>query len=114
MKCMDCVSVCPKDALFFGLRARVQRAPARRRSTRTWDLSLGEDLLAVALFLGALYAFRNLYDSVPFLLAIALAVLVAVLAIAAARLVRRPSVTFQSHVWKRAGRWTPAGCKARW
>jgi Flp pilus assembly protein TadD len=109
MKCMDCVSVCPKGALSFGFVPRVERAKQKRRSPRTWDLSWTEEGLAALVFLAALYAFRNLYDAVPFLLAIALAVLAAIAVIALGRSLLASGFTLQSFAWKRAGRMTRGG-----
>jgi polyferredoxin len=92
MKCLDCVSVCPKEALYVG--SGPLRKSARTRPKRTYDLSWGEELFAVLAFGAALLAFRNLYGAVPFLLAIGLAVITAVIAIAAIRTLRG-SLAFQ-------------------
>jgi len=108
MKCMDCVSVCPMGALSFGI-GRPGRAPAPRRK---YDLGIGEELVAAATFAAGLYAFKGLYARVPFLLAIALAVLAAVGVIVIARLATRGTFTFQRYVWKRAGRLTGGGVLA--
>jgi NAD-dependent dihydropyrimidine dehydrogenase PreA subunit len=105
MKCMDCVSVCPNDALYYGFGppALGKRRPAR------FDFGIGEEIGMALVFFGALFSFRSLYGLVPFLLALGLSVLVAVFAITAWRLVRRPDVSFQTRDLKRAGRLTPLG-----
>jgi polyferredoxin len=115
MRCMDCVSVCPKQALYFGfgasrgaaLRAKRAIGPARR-----WDCSWGEELALAALFLAGLYAWRNLYGVVPFLLAIGLAVIGAVTALALARALALREFTFQHWTLVCAGRPTAAGWAA--
>jgi ferredoxin len=108
MKCMDCVSVCPKDALYYGFAAR-GRARPRRRSRRAYDFSWPEEVLLGAGFLAALYAFRGLYNRVPFLLSLGLAAIVAVLLLAGLRLLRERSFSYQHVALRCAGRWTAAG-----
>jgi len=113
MKCLDCVNVCPKDALYFGFGKPSVAAPARARARRrTYDLSWPEEIAAAAVFLVAIYAFRGLYGRIPFLLAIGLSVIAAVAAVAAARLVRRRDFALQRAVLRRGGRWTAAGIVA--
>ncbi len=112
MKCMDCVSACPKGALSLGFAPKVVRPPARRKPRREYDLSWGEELLAAAVFLGALYAFRGLYGAVPFLLAVALAVVAALCATALVRLARAPTLRFQHVLLRRDGALTRGGAAA--
>lgn len=110
MKCMDCVSVCPKQALYygFGTPSGIARGAGRRRA----DFSWGEELLMLGVFAVALFAFRSLYGVVPFLLAIGLSVLAAVFGLVAWRLVRRPDVAVQNRVLKAGGSWTRRGIAA--
>ncbi len=113
MKCMDCVSVCPKHALYFGFGPVPERARGKpRRPRRQWDFSWPEELLMAAVFAGALYAFRGLYGAVPFLLAIGLSVCLALGAALLARLLARRELVFQHHLLKAGGRWTRAGAAA--
>jgi polyferredoxin len=114
MKCMDCVSVCPKDALFFSF---VGPPPARARGkklrpTRVWDFTWTEEALMAVAFLGAVFAFRGLYDAVPLLLAIGIAVIVAFAAALWLRLALRKDVSFQGRELKRGGRFRGAGLVA--
>src|SRR5262249_59090435 len=45
MKCMDCVSVCPKGALSYSFAPPVLfRSRAARRSARRYDLGLAEEV----------------------------------------------------------------------
>ncbi len=99
MKCLDCVSVCPTKALSFGFgRATWQESLRRPLKQPRYDLRWSEECLAGAMFLVALYAYRGLYDLVPFLLAVGLAVMTAVLGVAAQRLLRSHEMTLQHHV----------------
>jgi len=110
MKCMDCVNVCPKDALYFGFGApSLVAKPARRRS---FDFSWGEEIAMAAVFVVGLYAFRDLYHEVPFFLAIGLAVVGAIAIVALARLARRRDFALQRHALRREGRLTLAGALA--
>jgi polyferredoxin len=130
MKCLDCVSVCPNDALRFGfgapaalarasadsrhaLRVRGERSRTRPKSQRQYDLSLGEDIGVALVFVIALLGFRGLYlgEGVPLLMAVGLAGMVAFLSFKTWRVVRRMHdlVTIQSLRVKTAGRITPWG-----
>ncbi len=99
MKCLDCVSVCPKDALYVGFGPPALASGGSRKTNRvvrkTYDLSWQEELVAAATFCFGLYAYRELYHKVPFLLAIGLAVITAVSVITLGRSLRRGNFTFQ-------------------
>lgn len=109
MKTMDCVSACPKDALYFGFGKPSVLTRSRKRRRPAADFSWGEELTMAAAFLGALWAFRSLYNLVPFLFAIGLGVLAAIATMTAWRLVRRADLRFQNTVLRRGGRLTGAG-----
>src|SRR5690606_33055855 len=105
MKCLDCVSVCPKEALSFGFRA-----PALQRSARrTWDFSWGEEIAMAVVFAVAYLSLHGAYGNVPFLLSLGLAVVAASAAIVLWRMRRRPTVAWQHMVLARTGRATKAG-----
>ncbi len=105
MRCMDCVSVCPKKALYLGrgesrgaALARAAQPPARR-----FDFHWSEEAALALAFLGALYAWRGLYQIVPFLLAIGLALLSALSLVFLVRALGLRDFTFQRLVVRRAG-----------
>src|SRR5262245_20119262 len=80
MKCMDCVSVCPNDALYFGFSGGVPALPrasdgrasaaAPKRDERKYDLTIGEEFLALGIYFAAFLAVRGTYHLVPFLMAL--------------------------------------------
>lgn len=113
MKCLDCVSSCPTQALSFGFgRSRASALRETAAAPARWDFGWGEELALAAVFLAGLYAFRGLYRAVPFLLAIGLALLCAVAALVAVRTLARRDFRLQHWTLRAAGRLRPAGATA--
>ncbi|HVS65459.1 MAG TPA: 4Fe-4S binding protein [Thermoanaerobaculia bacterium] len=111
MKCQDCVSVCPKDALYYGkgpipwlARPLVERPAKTKPRLAGWE----EVVLAVS-FAGAFFAFRGLYGAVPFLLALGLAGILSFLTLVAVRLAVRRDVTVRRIRLRWKGRLQRAG-----
>ncbi len=137
MKCMDCVSVCPNDALYFGFakpsllrradqsrdrkeadqlakdgQGRVASAPRSDKfvaKTRTYDFKIWEELLMGVVGVGALLIFRGLYGQIPLLLAMGMAAMTGFLALKSIRLVGDLNVRIQNLQLKRGGRLTRTG-----
>lgn len=120
MKCLDCVSVCPNDALRFGFgappvmksrkRGRADTRAARpRRPKRTFDLSWTEELVIAAVFAGAFFAWRGLYDVIPMLMAIGVAGCVAYIAWKTWRMLRDSNLRLHNFQLKLRGKLRPAG-----
>ncbi|MCB1057377.1 MAG: tetratricopeptide repeat protein [Acidobacteria bacterium] len=113
MKCMDCVSVCPNDALYYGagpiaLGARGKAGAKRPVRSRGGLPGWQEAVLAVG-FVAAFLSFRGLYRLVPFLMSLGLAAILAYLVLQAVELVRRPDRAFRGWRLKQGGRFTGRG-----
>lgn len=111
MRCQDCISVCPNQALYYGsgpipllATPRVPNPEPRRYPLAAWE----EALLAIAFAL-AFFSFRGLYGEVPFLLSLGWAGVLAVSSWLAVRLWVQPTVTFRRLALRRGGRLRPAG-----
>jgi len=117
MKCMDCVSVCPNNALAFKIvrpplfggrrpRAGAERAPA---PPSRWDLSWGEEFTLAGVFLFSFFALRGLYGVVPMLFAVGLGLVCVAGAWKVIQMLRRPSVRMTGAQLKLRGRIMPGG-----
>jgi len=71
MKCMDCVSICPNDALSFGwARPAILKGPAKNeRPPRVYDLTWKGELVMAGVFAASFFAWRGLYGQIPMLMA---------------------------------------------
>jgi polyferredoxin/tetratricopeptide (TPR) repeat protein len=110
-KCLDCVSVCPKEALYFGFgRPAVAKGAAKHEAPpRRFDLSWSGEIALALVFAASFFAVRGVYDSVPMLMAAGIAGIAAFMAWTLWRLVRDDSVAFHRVSLKARGRWSPAG-----
>ena len=107
MKCFDCVSVCPKEALYFGFGA-----PAVAIQKQGWSKkSLGwkRELGLAALFVAAFWTYRGLYGWIPFLFALGIAGLVAFLGAKAVELLHEREVRLPGLTLKSTGKLTGSG-----
>lgn len=114
MKCLDCVSVCPKEALYVGFAMPKPFAVSQQRQKARADFTWIEELVLAAVAFGSVeFAFRGawFHEGIPLLLAVGLGVITAVFTLLWWRLLRRPAVTFQHTVLKQDRKWTSAG---RW
>jgi NAD-dependent dihydropyrimidine dehydrogenase PreA subunit len=117
MKCMDCVSVCPNDALYFGFGrpAVAVPQPAPKRHPLTWP----EELLAAAAFLASFWAVWDVYQLVPMLMALGWAAITSFLVLTTVRLLRARDLSFHRFLLKTTGRiqrggWAFAACALPW
>lgn len=111
MKDLDCVSVCPTSALKYGLSrpALLPRTLGPTSASRQYDFSLREDLLMAGIVAFTVPVLRDLYDAVPFLLALAVSALTAYFAVIVGRMIRRGNVQLSNLSLRTGGRVTAAG-----
>lgn len=111
MKCLDCVSVCPNEALYFGFGApSILKGQAKNeKPQKHYDLTLLEEFGITAVFIASFLAVRGVYDAVPMLMAVGVAGIVAFLAWKLWRMVRDASVTLHHFQLKFKGSIRPAG-----
>jgi len=117
MKCLDCVSVCPNDALYVGwgrpsLATRARSTPPEHRR-----LPWREEVVLAIAFTLAFFAFRGLYGLFPFLFSLGLAACLAYAALVGYRLATHENVAVRRFALKRGGRlrapgWLAAGLLA--
>jgi polyferredoxin len=109
MRCFECVSACPHDALAYRLGRPALIAGSRAGLTR-YAFSWPEESVLVGLFGVSFVALHGVYNVVPLLLALAASAVIAYLGVLATRIVAAPgSVRLRGTVLKRAGSWSPAG-----
>jgi ferredoxin len=108
MRCFECVSACPQEVLAY----RFGRPPLHlynRTGLKRFSFSLAEDGLMLAVCVGCFLSLHEIYNVLPFVLALALSVLVGYLSVLAVRLAHRPSVVLRGLVLKRNRRLSTAG-----
>jgi polyferredoxin/Flp pilus assembly protein TadD len=109
MKCMDCISVCPNDALYFGFGRPTLAAPKPHAKGKSYSITWPEEIGAGCVFLGSFLAVRGVYALVPFLMALGCAGVTTFLTLKAWRLLKVKGVTFYGYDLKSAGRLRKAG-----
>ncbi len=86
MKCMDCVSVCPNDALYFGFGKPA--VGVKQTIAKTYSLTWPEEIVAAAVFAASFLAVWDVYQLVPMLMALGVAAVTTYLAMRVIRLFR--------------------------
>ncbi len=111
MKCMDCVSVCPNDALSFGFAkpAVIKGPPKTAPPKRKFDLTWPEEIACAIILIASFFAWRGIYGVVPMLMAAGISGITAFIAWKLWRMARDRDVRIIGAQLKRAGRIKPAG-----
>lgn len=111
MKCMDCVSVCPKNALYYGFgKTSLRVKPSKpAKAVKKYDFTWPEEIAMAAVFFASLYALRGLYAAVPLLLAIGLASISAFVSVAVVRTLSAQHARWQRLQLRKDGGMTPVG-----
>src|ERR1051325_8094722 len=104
MKCMDCISVCPNDALYLGFGKPAVAIPKSSAMPRLYSLTWPEEILGAALFLFGFLSARGVYGLVPFLMALGCAAVTTFVGLTAWRLLKSKEVYFHRFRLKLSGK----------
>jgi tetratricopeptide (TPR) repeat protein/ferredoxin len=117
MKHMDCISVCPNDALYFGFGkpSILVGTPTSRDSDRisplkkNYSLTWPEEIAAAIVFLLSYLAVWDVYQIVPMLMALGIAAVTTFLVIRAWKLLNVQDLSFYRWNLKSSGKIQKAG-----
>lgn len=107
MKCMDCVSVCPNDALYFGFGKPAVGVP--KTIKKNYSLNWIEEIAAAAVFSISFLAVWDVYQLVPMLFALGIATITTFLALKSWKLIAAKDLTFYRFNLKSSGSIRKAG-----
>ncbi|MGH9874015.1 MAG: 4Fe-4S binding protein [Pyrinomonadaceae bacterium] len=109
MKCMDCISVCPNDALYFGFGKPAIAIPKANASKKSYSLTWPEEIVGALVFLGSFLAVWDVYQLVPMLMALGVATITTFLTLRTWRLLRAKELSFYRFSLKSSGGIRKAG-----
>jgi polyferredoxin/tetratricopeptide (TPR) repeat protein len=101
MKCMDCISVCPNDALYFGFGKPSVAVP--KTITKNYSLTWTEEIAGALIFLASFLAVWDVYQIVPMLMALGIATVTTFLALRVLKLIRAKDLSFYRFNLKSSG-----------
>jgi polyferredoxin len=111
MKCMDCVTICPNGALYFGFTPSVSTAnrSAMKAGAPRYDFTLAQEFGMAILWAICFTTFFQLYKTIPLLLAIGMSVVAAYCIALFVRLFSSSRVALQNLRLKENGKLTSSG-----
>jgi tetratricopeptide (TPR) repeat protein len=107
MKCMDCVSVCPNDALYFGFGKPAIGVP--QKAKKNFQLTWPEEIAGVLVFIASYFAVWDVYQLVPMLMALGIASITTFITLKVWKLFTSSDSTFYKYSLRSSGAIRPAG-----
>ena len=107
MKCLDCVSVCPNDALYFGFGKPAMTVP--KTMAKNYSLTWTEEVAGAFVFPASFLAVWDVYQLVPMLMGLGIAVVTTFLVLRAWRLFGAEDLSFYRFNLKSSGEVRKAG-----
>lgn len=107
MKHMDCISVCPNDALYFGFGKPA--TSVRKTEKRNYSLTWPEEILAAVVFAASFFAVWDVYLLVPMLMALGIAAVTTFLVVRSFQMLRTREISFYRWALKADGKLGLAG-----
>ena len=114
MKHMDCISVCPNDALYLGFGKPAIGSGARNSedagsAKKNYQLTWPEEIFAALVFVASFLAVSDVYQLVPMLMALGIAAVTTYLAVRTVKLFRAKDLSFYRFNLKSLGKMHLAG-----
>lgn len=109
MKCMDCISVCPNDALYLGFGKPAVAVPRSNAIPSNYSITWPEEVLGAVAFVGGFVSSRAVYGLVPFLMALGTAAVTTFVTLKIWRILKANDVFFHRFKLKVAGKIQKAG-----
>jgi polyferredoxin/tetratricopeptide (TPR) repeat protein len=107
MKCMDCISVCPNDALYFGFGKPA--VGVKKTVVKNYSLTWPEELAGAVVFFVSYLAVWDVYQLVPMLMALGIATVTTWLTLRTWRMFRAADLSFYRWNLKASGKIKTAG-----
>jgi FOG: TPR repeat len=104
---MDCISVCPNDALYFGFGKPT--VAVTKSIPKNYSLTWPEEILGMVVFFASFMAVWDVYQLVPMLMALGIATVTTFLALRTWRLFKASDLSFYRFKLKSAGSIKKAG-----